>query len=222
MRSKIKRIQFAASMGLLATVAFAQEEGPIWTKIDSFEQLEEMMISESSLKDPFSVRFRHTVRTVYEASDSTVWCGHLNAKNSMGGYIGWHRFYISDSPSKSPLIKIETEDDGFSSVFVDTFCKGSGIEHVKEEYPSVEGASLNPGLEGAVLTLKNGRVHVTDVATESPADIRKLRVDDVITVVNRKPVQSLKEFQTISSNSRILFLEVDRGGKRKVVQIRPD
>lgn len=94
------------------------------------------------------------------------------------------------------------------------------ISNGDEGFPKVEGLSLHPGLEGAVLTQRDGQIHVTDVAAESPAGLRGLRVDDVVTVVNRKPIQSLEELQEISSNSKILFLEVNRGGKRTIVQIR--
>ena len=94
------------------------------------------------------------------------------------------------------------------------------ISNGDENFPKAEGLSLHPGLEGAVLTQRDGQIHVTEVTTDSPAGLRGLRVDDVVIVVNRRPIKSLEEFQEISSNSKILFLEVNRCGKRTIVQIR--
>lgn len=58
-----------------------------------------LVLEESSLKDPFSVHFRKlSVRTMHLKDPeriSLIYCGELNAKNSMGAYAGWSGFYAT-------------------------------------------------------------------------------------------------------------------------------
>ena len=60
----------------------------------------------------------------------------------------------------------------------------------------------------------------TDVEVDSPAAQRDLRAGDVITAVNRQPVQNLQQLREISSRNRILFLLVRRGDRQLMIQIR--
>lgn len=48
-----------------------------------------------SLKDPESARFRE----IFVARDGETVCGAVNAKNSMGGYVGFRRFMIESGGS---------------------------------------------------------------------------------------------------------------------------
>lgn len=61
----------------------------------------------SSLKDPESARFRN----VFVSPRGRAVCGEVNAKNSMGGYVGFKRFI--SAKDKSGI-----EDDG--TYFADT------------------------------------------------------------------------------------------------------
>ena len=55
----------------------------------------------NSLKDPESARFRN----VFVSPKMLAVCGDVNAKNSMGGYVGFRRFIVAKD-------KIGTEEDG--------------------------------------------------------------------------------------------------------------
>jgi S1-C subfamily serine protease len=86
------------------------------------------------------------------------------------------------------------------------------------------GAEIHPGLDGALFaassTTGDGGVEVTSIEPGSPAAQRGLRTGDLITAVNRRPVQSLAELNAIASTSRILFLLVQRGDLALTLRVR--
>jgi serine protease Do/serine protease DegQ len=86
------------------------------------------------------------------------------------------------------------------------------------------GAEIHPGLVGARFAASSprsdGGVEVTSVEPGSPAAQRGLRAGDIITAVNRSPVQSLADLNAIASSNRILFLLVQRGDRALMLQVR--
>ena len=86
------------------------------------------------------------------------------------------------------------------------------------------GEDIHPGLSGArfaATSTTSGRgVEVTEVDEGSPAAQRGLRAGDVITQVNRRPVQRLDQLTAIARESTILFLLVRRGDRNLMLQIR--
>ena len=88
----------------------------------------------------------------------------------------------------------------------------------------LSGADIHPGLAGASFapasTSSDTGVEVTNVEPGSPAAQRGLRSGDVITAVNRVLVRNLRDLQNLASNSRILFLLVQRGDRSLMLQIR--
>ena len=94
----------------------------------------------------------------------------------------------------------------------------------RAEDQQLAGSSIHPGLDGATFapasTASDSGVEVTSVAEGSPAAQRGLRSGDVITAVNRRLVRNLNDLQTVASNSRILFLLVQRGDRSLMLQIR--
>ncbi len=71
----------------------------------------------SSLKDPDSARFRN----VFTSPKMLAVCGDVNAKNSMGGYVGFRRFIVAKDKSG-------TEEDG--TYFVESSWNGRCREDV--------------------------------------------------------------------------------------------
>ena len=88
----------------------------------------------------------------------------------------------------------------------------------------IGGTSIHPGLEGAQFATasasSSGGIEVTEVEAGSPAAQRGLRAGDVITAVNRQPVQTLTQLREIAASNRILFLMVRRGDRQLMLQIR--
>lgn len=88
----------------------------------------------------------------------------------------------------------------------------------------IGGINIHPGLEGARFasstTFDGGGVDVLDVEAGSPAAQRGLRPGDVIRKVNRREVSNLQEMRAIAEVNRILFLEVRRGDRSLMLQIR--
>ena len=60
------------------------------TKTEDY--LRDIIIKHSNFVDPGSVMFRN----VTSRSDLwDIWCGEINAKNRMGGYVGWKPFSVT-------------------------------------------------------------------------------------------------------------------------------
>lgn len=86
------------------------------------------------------------------------------------------------------------------------------------------GEEIHPGLAGSVFavasTAADDGVTVGEVQEGSAAAQRGLRTGDLITHVNRARVRNLRELRTIAGNQRILFLNVQRGDRALMLQIR--
>jgi len=94
----------------------------------------------------------------------------------------------------------------------------------QQEVARSSGSEIHSGLRGAQFAASSasaiGGVEVTEVEPGSPAAQRGLLADDVITAVNRRPVQNLQQLREIAANSNILFLLVRRGDRSLMLQIR--
>jgi len=88
----------------------------------------------------------------------------------------------------------------------------------------VLGEEIHPGLSGSVFapssTASDDGVEIGEVQEGSPAAQRGLRTGDLITHVNRERVRNLKDFRAVAGNQRILFLNVRRGDRALMLQIR--
>lgn len=87
----------------------------------------------------------------------------------------------------------------------------------------IVGTDIHPGLEGAefaTAAATTGGIEVISVEPGSPAAQRGLRDGDVITAVNRQPVQNFQQLREVASGNRILFLLVRRGDRQLMLQIR--
>ena len=87
------------------------------------------------------------------------------------------------------------------------------------------GENIHNGLSGAVFassgtTSGSNGVAIAEVQEDSPAAQRGLRAGDLITRVNRIPVSNLAELQRVAEQYRILFLNVTRGDRELMFQIR--
>jgi len=88
----------------------------------------------------------------------------------------------------------------------------------------VLGEEIHPGLSGSVFaaasTASGDGVEIGEVQEGSPAAQRGLRTGDLITHVNREPVRNLQDLRAVAENQRILFLNVRRGDRALMLQIR--
>jgi hypothetical protein len=80
----------------LRLVVGAPEAKPVEEVADSYpyeKALRGLLAEQGSLFDPDSARFKNLVcgDRVYPA-----WCGQINAKNRLGGYVGWKYFALRD------------------------------------------------------------------------------------------------------------------------------
>ena len=73
-------------------------------------RLNQGLIDYSELKDPFSVQFRH-VATVVIPGGHIKYCGHYNAKNSIGAYIGWDVFVAYEKTDGKWIVIIGKSED---------------------------------------------------------------------------------------------------------------
>jgi Do/DeqQ family serine protease len=88
----------------------------------------------------------------------------------------------------------------------------------------VAGEEIHPGLAGSLFAsaavAATGGIEVASVEPGSAAAQRGLRAGDVITAVNRQPVQNIQQLREVASANRILFLLVNRGDRQLMLQIR--
>ena len=86
------------------------------------------------------------------------------------------------------------------------------------------GEEIHSGLAGAVFavssTTADGGIEIGEVQAGTPAAQRGLRTGDLITHVNRARVQDLQDLRDIASRYDILFLNVRRGDRALMFQIR--
>lgn len=86
------------------------------------------------------------------------------------------------------------------------------------------GEDIHPGLAGSVFavasTSDRGGIEIGEVQDGSPAAQRGLRTGDLITHVNRIKVQDLQGLREVASRYDILFLNVRRGDRALMFQIR--
>jgi hypothetical protein len=87
---------FAASTAATAT----EDPLPPFVALEDDSAVRKIAEENSDLKDPFSAQFRNlSVQTIHLKGPpeeiSLIYCGEVNAKNSMGAYSGWAPFYAT-------------------------------------------------------------------------------------------------------------------------------
>lgn len=84
--------------------------------------LREVLIAHGSLIDPVSAQFKDLVFS----SRHNAWCGQVNSKNRLGGYVGWEYFAARDryrgSGKRSDYIDFQIGE----KVLVEKICKSYG------------------------------------------------------------------------------------------------
>jgi S1-C subfamily serine protease len=88
----------------------------------------------------------------------------------------------------------------------------------------VSGEEIHPGLAGSIFaaatTTGQDGIEISEVQEGSPAAQRGLRTGDLITHVNRARVNDLQDLREIATRFDILFLNVRRGDRALMFQIR--
>jgi S1-C subfamily serine protease len=88
----------------------------------------------------------------------------------------------------------------------------------------VLGEEIHPGLAGATFaaasTTGADSIEISEVQEGTPAAQRGLRTGDLITHVNRIQVRDLQDLREVASRYDILFLNVRRGDRALMFQIR--
>lgn len=134
---KSMKTLLATLLFLFASPSLAEEySGAPWGAMKDDSRLRELLVDHSALKDPFSAQFRQVEVRVIDlegGATSTAWCGELNAKNGMGAYSGWSRFYATTGFSgDSPTVSIEDQrSSSMFSIMVKMHCSGSRLAPVE-------------------------------------------------------------------------------------------
>jgi hypothetical protein len=84
-----------------------------------------LTLYKSRLVDPESAQFRSLKAASHDASESgqafDTLCGEVNAKNRMGGYVGFTMFAITQIEGQQPLILSSSEDGPLSVMAIGAF-----------------------------------------------------------------------------------------------------
>jgi len=94
--------------------------------------------------------------------------------------------------------------------------------------PELIAGDIHPGLAGAEFATYDGSsqsyqgsgVLITSVAQGSPAEFRGLQANDVITLVNQQPVESVAVLQKLAADQSLLVLKIHRSGRTLLRTIR--
>jgi Do/DeqQ family serine protease len=97
-----------------------------------------------------------------------------------------------------------------------------------EAEPEMAAGDIHEGLAGAVFSTYDGQsqpyegkgVIVDSVAEGSPAEFRGLQPNDVIVLVNQRPVSSVAELQDLAKEQSLLVLKIYRGERTLLRTIR--
>ena len=88
----------------------------------------------------------------------------------------------------------------------------------------VLGEEIHPGLAGSTFAVSSTTsadgIEISEVQEGTPAAQRGLLTGDLITHVNRNPVRNLQDLREVASRYDILFLNVRRGDRALMFQIR--
>ena len=72
------------------------------------DYLRDMVVKQSNLVDPNSALFRNIVE-MRNMDEGHTYCGEINSKNRMGGYVGWVPFIIKVDYHHSAYITIQEQ-----------------------------------------------------------------------------------------------------------------
>lgn len=105
-----KRARWLPTVVLVAAVAGV---GLVGWRARLLERYEQRQLVKEALKDPASADFGDVVPG---KRGGATWCGSVNAKNSMGGYVGFQR-YVAVLARGTDLAEVAFErgDDGFAA-----------------------------------------------------------------------------------------------------------
>ena len=119
-----------ALLSIIECQVVMAKEPPPFVNVTDQSKLQKLFVEHSEIKDPFSIQFRRAqIRETRDETGTTrFWCGQLNAKNSLGAYVGWADFLVLEFPHKDPHFDIDAgETAGMSRVMIDTLCGTSLI-----------------------------------------------------------------------------------------------
>lgn len=68
------------------------------------------------MRDPEATRFKNSFQTYRTAKGDYIVCGTLNAKNAMGGYVGYKPFYARIRNNALEAFQIPSETDDYDVV----------------------------------------------------------------------------------------------------------
>ncbi|RUW41365.1 MAG: hypothetical protein E5V37_01810 [Mesorhizobium sp.] len=93
-------------------LSFGQEV--INTNLNDFTK-EEIEIVTSALSDGLFDPYSAKISDLFHGMNKGVICGRINAKNRMGGYVGYAPFYVYTSDRKAEIVRQDPDEspDGF-------------------------------------------------------------------------------------------------------------
>lgn len=92
MRAPVKATWSTAIVGSMRALVFIVATGSLVACSKTEDYLRDMVTKHSDLVDPGSAMFRNIT---YHSYLWDTWCGEINAKNRMGGYVGWKPFDVT-------------------------------------------------------------------------------------------------------------------------------
>lgn len=123
---KMVMIQIAVLAGVLSACAPTTEitSSPIALSGDLDRQARQ--VAEYNLINPGSVTYRNT-RAYRLANGDIAYCGEQNARNRMGGFVGYTAFYVRFTPSVSGPIRQSEQREFLANVACGKMARGETL-----------------------------------------------------------------------------------------------
>lgn len=114
----MKRISYqriGASIGLVILAGCAVNNVPDTTRKTSDHRIvvQAQQLVAETMRDPEATRFKPEVSAYVTGRGDYIVCGTLNAKNAMGGYVGYRPYYVRIRDGKIAAVQVPSELDSY-------------------------------------------------------------------------------------------------------------
>lgn len=130
MRSSLILIAVLGSFGLTGCVSgnlIEATSSPAKNGASVFKKAKSIVADR--MRDPESTRFKPYYKAYDISNGDKVVCGTVNAKNAMGGYVGYKPFYVRIRKNYAVVLHLPSENDkyGFAANQVNIGCSQAAI-----------------------------------------------------------------------------------------------
>ncbi len=108
----LKLVAFCIGGALLSACVNTIEAVTTPTNDPGVKRLAETLVAER-MRDPEATRFKPQYSAYQTQQGDYIVCGTLNAKNAMGGYVGYKPYYVRIRNNQIAALRLPSENDEY-------------------------------------------------------------------------------------------------------------